>query len=122
VLRDEGPHQAPTTATEQVISAIWQELLQVSRVDIHSNFFDLGGHSLLMVQVHEKLSAALGRRLPMVDLFRHPTVAALAQHLGQAPAAQAAVAGSDTLDERARKQRESMQHQRQLMKAGRGKR
>jgi len=48
---------------------------------MRDNFFDLGGHSLLMVQVHSRLCAALGRDLPMVEMFQHPTVSALAAHL-----------------------------------------
>ncbi|MHC5720227.1 MAG: AMP-binding enzyme, partial [Nostoc sp.] len=46
---------APETELEQTIAIIWQEVLHVEKVGIHHNFFDLGGHSLLMVQVHSKL-------------------------------------------------------------------
>ncbi|HTE21163.1 MAG TPA: phosphopantetheine-binding protein, partial [Armatimonadota bacterium] len=44
-------------------------------------FFDLGGHSLLLPQVQRRVSEAFRTRLPIVELFRHPTVAALAEHL-----------------------------------------
>ncbi|HJU05659.1 MAG TPA: amino acid adenylation domain-containing protein [Nitrospiraceae bacterium] len=72
----------PQSEVEQVIAAIWREVLQVERVGRHDNFFDLGGHSLLLVQVHSRLQEVLARSLSMVDLFRCPTVEALAVHLG----------------------------------------
>ncbi|MCY1022279.1 non-ribosomal peptide synthetase [Pyxidicoccus sp. MSG2] len=114
------PYVAPESPLERTIAAIWQEALGVEKVGLHGNFFDLGGYSLLMVRVHEKLSAALGRRVSMVELFQHPTVAALARHLAQDGASEAAPR-SEELDERARRQRQAMQQQAQLMKAGRGK-
>jgi acyl carrier protein len=72
----------PRSEIEQVIAAIWREVLQVERVGRHDNFFDLGGHSLLLVQVHSRLEEVLARPLSMVDLFRCPTVEALAARLG----------------------------------------
>ncbi|RKH15657.1 amino acid adenylation domain-containing protein [Corallococcus sp. CA047B] len=116
------PYEAPVTELEQRIAAIWQEALKVDRVGLHSSFFDLGGHSLLMVQVHEKLSVLMGRRLSMVELFQHPTVASLAKYLGQAPASAAQESlQQQARDERAKKQLQAMQQQALLMKA-RGKR
>ena len=47
----------------------------------HDNFFDLGGHSLALARVHVLLKERLGREVSMVDLFRYPTVGALAKHL-----------------------------------------
>ncbi|MCY1037056.1 amino acid adenylation domain-containing protein [Corallococcus sp. BB11-1] len=119
---DAASYEAPVTELEQRIAAIWQEALKVDRVGLHSSFFDLGGHSLLMVQVHEKLSVLMGRRLSMVELFQHPTVASLAKYLGQAPenAAQES-RQQQARDERAKKQLQAMQQQALLMKA-RGKR
>ncbi|QSQ25342.1 amino acid adenylation domain-containing protein [Pyxidicoccus parkwayensis] len=115
-----APYIAPESPLERTIAAIWQEALGVEKVGLHGNFFDLGGYSLLMVRVHEKLSAALGRRVSMVELFQHPTVAALARHLAQGGAG-AAAPRSEELDERVRRQRQAQQQQAQLMKAGRGK-
>jgi len=72
---------APASATEQAVAAIWREVLGVERVGLHDNFFDLGGHSLLLVRVHDRLCRELGADLPLVDLFRHPDVASLARRL-----------------------------------------
>lgn len=66
--------------TASIIADIWQSVLGVDKIGLHDNFFDLGGHSLRMVQVHAKLREAFGREIPMVDLFRHSTIAALSQY------------------------------------------
>ncbi|HVT61656.1 MAG TPA: amino acid adenylation domain-containing protein, partial [Thermoanaerobaculia bacterium] len=71
----------PRSAAERTIAAIWQEALRRERVSVHDNFFDSGGHSLLAVRVCQRLKAAFGRELPLVALFEHPTVAALARYL-----------------------------------------
>jgi acyl-coenzyme A synthetase/AMP-(fatty) acid ligase/acyl carrier protein len=72
----------PQSALERTIAEIYRDLLRVGRVGLHDNFFDLGGHSLLIVRAHQKLREALGQEIPVLDLFRFPTVAALARHLG----------------------------------------
>ena len=68
---------------ERAIAAVWREVLRRrARSGVHDNFFDLGGHSLLLRPgaraACERRSA---RELSMVDLFQYPTVAALAAHL-----------------------------------------
>jgi amino acid adenylation domain-containing protein len=74
---------APKTEIEQTIAIIWQEVLGLDKVGRHDNFFDLGGHSLRMVQVHSKLKAHFEQELPMIKLFEHPTIAAMGQFLSQ---------------------------------------
>jgi acyl carrier protein len=72
---------APRTDVEITISNVWREALGIDVLGAHDNFFDLGGHSLLLVQVHQKLNAALGREISIVDLFKYPTISALAEYL-----------------------------------------
>jgi len=72
---------APANETERAVAAIWREVLGVERVGPRDNFFDLGGHSLLLVRVHDRLRTELGADLPLVDLFRYPDVASLARRL-----------------------------------------
>ncbi|HTR47545.1 MAG TPA: beta-ketoacyl synthase N-terminal-like domain-containing protein, partial [Verrucomicrobiae bacterium] len=71
----------PQSGLQRQIAGIWQELLKVGRVGIEDNFFDLGGHSLLLTKVHARLVEALHRDIAIVDLFRFPTVKSLAMFL-----------------------------------------
>ncbi|HKS08544.1 MAG TPA: amino acid adenylation domain-containing protein [Pyrinomonadaceae bacterium] len=73
---------APQTPLEQTIAAVWREFLQLDQVGVNDIFFELGGHSLLLVLVHETLQQQLEREVPIADLFKFPTVRALARHLG----------------------------------------
>jgi amino acid adenylation domain-containing protein len=118
LVADDAPFEAPTSEIERTVAAIWQEVLGVPRVGLHQNFFDLGGHSLLTMQMHERLSQAFGRELSMVELFRHPTVAALSQYL----AASAEVLARDgDAAARAERQRAARERQAQRNKTGRGR-
>ena len=103
---------APVTPIENQIAAIWSELLGVAQVSVHDNFFDLGGHSLLTVKMRGELQRVLRRDVATVDLFRYPTISALAAHL-----AQPREAGSATVtqaESRAQKQRNALRQRRQV--------
>jgi amino acid adenylation domain-containing protein len=71
----------PSTETERLVAGVWRDVLHLERVSVSDNFFDLGGRSLALVEVGARLSAQLGRELPVVDLFHHPNIRALAAHL-----------------------------------------
>jgi amino acid adenylation domain-containing protein len=79
----EAEYREPVTALEQSIAAIWREVLGREKVGLEDNFFDLGGHSLLLVQVRGKLSETLGRDLPVLELFKYPTVSTLAARMSE---------------------------------------
>lgn len=68
-------------ASERLVQGIWASVLQLERVGVEQNFFELGGNSLVMVRVHQALTEQLGRDLPLVKLFAHPTVRSLARYL-----------------------------------------
>ena len=71
------PVETPRTDLERTISQIWQQVLGVDAVDLDSNFFEMGGTSLLMAQAHRRMKDVAGARLVLTDLFRYPTVRAL---------------------------------------------
>ncbi|HEX6293266.1 MAG TPA: amino acid adenylation domain-containing protein, partial [Herpetosiphonaceae bacterium] len=73
---------APRTVTEALIAAVWTEVLGISPIGAHDNFFALGGHSLLATQIATRLSERTGRDVPLRLLFEAPTVAAFAARLG----------------------------------------
>ncbi|HEV7506853.1 MAG TPA: amino acid adenylation domain-containing protein [Thermoanaerobaculia bacterium] len=77
--------EAPRSGLERSIAEVWREVLGVEQVGVEDNFFDRGGHSLLLIRVHSRLQKLLDREIPVVDLFNHPTIAALARHLGELP-------------------------------------
>ena len=72
---------APRSEAELVLEKIWVEVLGVERVGINDNFFDLGGNSLLAVQLIEQIHKQLKRYLPASALFLNPTIAQLASQL-----------------------------------------
>ena len=67
--------------TEQRISDLWADALHIERPGIRENFFDLGGHSLLLVQLHAQLKREFNINLSVVDLFRYPTIETLASFI-----------------------------------------
>jgi amino acid adenylation domain-containing protein len=72
----------PQSELEQVIAGIWSENLNIDKVGIYDNFFDLGGSSVKMAQIYQQLSKALpDKEFSIVDLFQYPTVHSLSQHL-----------------------------------------
>ncbi|HKV13283.1 MAG TPA: amino acid adenylation domain-containing protein, partial [Thermoanaerobaculia bacterium] len=71
----------PRTPVEEIVSGIFAEVLQLDRVGIHDDFFDLGGHSLLGIQVVSQAEALFGVELPLGALFENSTVARLSTRL-----------------------------------------
>uniref|UniRef100_A0A173H0U4 L-cysteine--[L-cysteinyl-carrier protein] ligase n=1 Tax=Polyangium spumosum TaxID=889282 RepID=A0A173H0U4_9BACT len=100
VARDEAaePPAAEESELERTIREIWQDVLAVPSVGLTDNFFDAGGHSLLLTRVRARLQQALGRELTIVELFEHPTIASLARHLAPLPAATGEIAGLPPLE------------------------
>jgi acyl-CoA synthetase (AMP-forming)/AMP-acid ligase II/precorrin-6B methylase 2 len=108
-------YAAPQTEIELAIAAVWQDLLDLDRVGTHDNFFDLGANSLLMVQANSRLRAALRREFSLIDLFRFPTVSALAAHLSQDEDDQSALRQSQ---ERGRARIDAMQRRKSAPRSG----
>jgi len=71
----------PRTEMERYLAEVWQEFLQIDKVGVEDNFFDLGGHSLMIVQIHARVAGRFRERIRVVDFFTYPTIAALAQYL-----------------------------------------
>ncbi len=102
-------YEAPRNEVENAIATVWKEVLRLEIIGIHDNFFDLGGHSLLLVQVQTQLEQRLKRKLAVVELFQYPSIETLAGHLTSdedvAPA-------RERIHGRADQQRQAMNRQR----------
>lgn len=108
---------APRSHTEKAIAAVWCELLGVAEVGVNDNFFDVGGHSLLVVQMHDKLQKVLNRSLSITDLFQYPNIAALADYLSGSQADRPRHAENQA---RAQARRRSLQNARRAPNNGQG--
>jgi amino acid adenylation domain-containing protein/non-ribosomal peptide synthase protein (TIGR01720 family) len=84
----ESAFVAPRTPAEEILAAIWAQVLGVAQVGIHDNFFACGGDSILSIQIVAKANAA-GLRITPKQLFEYQTIAALAAVAGAAEAIQA---------------------------------
>jgi amino acid adenylation domain-containing protein len=112
----------PRSETERCIAAVWREVLGLERAGIHDSFFELGGNSLLLLPVQWRLQRLFNRRIPMLTLFRHPTIALLAEVLATEPGGpggqtnELAVTSQRSRDDRRthtnRQQRTRLQHRR----------
>jgi acyl carrier protein len=76
-------HVAPGTPTEVRVAGIWREILNLKdiKVGIHDNFFDLGGTSMDVIRVNGKLTKEFNKEIPIVALYKHTTIRALAHVL-----------------------------------------
>lgn len=74
-------HAAPNNELEEKIARTWKAALKIETVGVHDNFFDLGGHSLLLASIHSDLKVLASKKLRIVDLYTHPTIRSLATFL-----------------------------------------
>jgi len=77
------PAAAPRTPSERLVAQAWLDVLPVTGLTVHDDFFSLGGDSLSAVRLAARVEAATGRPLRAAQIFRTPTVAALAAHLDE---------------------------------------
>ncbi|MDF5727495.1 MAG: amino acid adenylation domain-containing protein, partial [Rhizonema sp. PD38] len=73
--------EMPQTKVEKLIADVWQKVLLLEKVGLDDNFFDVGGTSLRLVQVWDKLQITFSKKISMVEMFQHPTIKALGQYL-----------------------------------------
>ena len=102
---------------ERIIANIWQEILKRENISVRDNFFDIGGHSLLLAQVQEKLEEALNINLSITDLFKYPSINSLANYLNQRENNLLTNKNSDNpqkIASRASKQKTALARQKQL--------
>ena len=95
------------TPLEREIGRVWIEVLGLPSLQPDQNFFDVGGNSMNLVQIHTRLQALLGRQFGITELFAHATVRALARHFGSAPQPPGSTTGGNDAQTRAALQRQA---------------
>jgi hypothetical protein len=80
-LKSTVTYVAPEAPMEKIIAEIWKEILKIQEVGINDNFFELGGNSFDIIKVNTRLASSLERDIPVVKMFRYPTIGSLASHL-----------------------------------------
>jgi amino acid adenylation domain-containing protein len=88
-LTSEATYVTARTPLEAQLADIWISVLQLDRVGIQDNFFDLGGNSLLAIQIFAQIEAVFQQRVPLAILFQAPTISQLAMVLQEQSYAQA---------------------------------
>jgi len=101
---------SPENDMEKTIAVIWQEVLNLPQVSVHDSFFDLGGHSLLMVQAHRRLKDVIDKDLSVADMFKYPTIRSLTNYISRDNSEQAF---SEKVAVRAEARKEAMLQRRQ---------
>ncbi len=79
LLFHKNNHKKPTDSFQRTVKEIWKDVLKVPEIDCNTNFFDLGGNSLLMVQVQSKINTAYEIEMPLVDMFQYSTITSMAE-------------------------------------------
>ncbi len=88
-MADQRPYMPPRTAAEQALAQIWAEILRLPHVGIDDRFFALGGDSIGAIQLLDQMEGRLGQSAPISLLFSDPTLAQLAEAIGDEGAARA---------------------------------
>ena len=91
--------RAPRTPQEEILCALFSEVLGVSRVGLEDNFFELGGHSLLAAQLFARMDQSFWRSLPLATLFDAPTVHQLGTRVASASTTRQAAPIADDREE-----------------------
>ncbi|MFZ5987762.1 MAG: non-ribosomal peptide synthetase [Bacillota bacterium] len=81
---NKAEYSEPVSETEKRLVEIWQKVLGIERVGINENFFDIGGNSILLMQMHVNVERVFPGKVLITDLFSHPTISKLAKYIDRA--------------------------------------
>ncbi|MFT5756394.1 MAG: amino acid adenylation domain-containing protein [Alteromonadaceae bacterium] len=107
--KSDSHYQAPIGTVGHKITKIWAQVLDVQRVGMNDNFFDLGGHSLLLGQMQQRLETEFEVKLTMLDLFNMTSVSAMTKYFEQQQSGQPASVNHDIqkASQRGKRQRQT---------------
>jgi amino acid adenylation domain-containing protein len=101
----------PRGPLEETVARIWAETLKLEKVGVHDNFFEIGGHSLLILRVQRRLCEVLDHNVSVVDLFKHPTISSLVSLLSEDTNEQVPM---KSIEQRAQRRKESLARRKRL--------
>ena len=81
VIKETKMYVEPETELEKTVADAWQEVLNMEKVGVHDNIFDLGGSSFHIVQIHNKLTERLNKDVSLIKLFEYPTISQVTRYL-----------------------------------------
>jgi amino acid adenylation domain-containing protein len=105
--------EPPGSKMEELLAEIFREFLGLEQIGVQDNFFELGATSLDMIQVGNRLKSELKREIPVVKLFDHPTVRALADYLSRDEGGRKPMDGPDAGTESVKRGKERLKQRRQ---------
>ena len=115
---EKDTYVAPRNELERQIATVWKQVLHLEKVGTHENFFDLGGHSLLLAQVQSKLGKQLqgiiDKDISVMNLFTYPTISELAQYLASKDSLEETETLVQSSNNQARKQIKALKRQKML--------
>lgn len=79
--QQEGSYTAPGNDLEMLIADVWKEVLSLEKVSVNDSFFEIGGNSLKLLRLHNRLKEAFQRDIPILKMFEHPTVKSLSGYM-----------------------------------------
>ena len=79
--KSDANYIAPSNEIEEIIQTIWEEVLEIEKISVSNNFFEIGGESLKAIRVVSRLSAELELELSVNVIFQKPTISQLAEHI-----------------------------------------
>ncbi len=114
ISQDKTEQAPPSNKLEKTIATIWQEVLNLPSMGLDDNFFDLGGHSLLTLQVHNKLKESIETKISLVDMFKFPTIRTLAGFISEEAGGGKSEELKEKTEKRAQSRRDAMSKRRQM--------
>lgn len=77
----ENPVIVANGSTLDIVSSVWKNLLKRDEISVNDNFFEIGGYSFLLLELHERLSELIGQKFEIVDLFQYPTIQSFVDYI-----------------------------------------
>jgi aryl carrier-like protein len=84
------------TPTQRKVADLWSDILRSDRISLHDNFFDVGGHSMLVVKLHAALNREFASDVTLTELFQQTTVAAQAARVSRSADGDVALRRAET--------------------------